>query len=186
MIATVSPIRPEVAFGPEARPEALLSELMAEHGTAVLRHAQRWTGDAQRAEDVAQETWIRAWKNLDRMTQSHGSVRSWLLRVTHNVAVDQHRARSARPLEVVIDESFDPPAPVAVSDENVLQDMTLRQILAAVPEPVREVMVEVYVHDRTAAQTAATLGIPVGTVKSRLHYGLINLRGQAAELGLAA
>ncbi len=183
MIATVSAIRAEIE---PTGPETLLSQLMAEHGPAVLRHAMRWTNDAQRAEDVAQETWIRAWKHLDRMTQSHGSVRGWLLRVTHNVAVDQHRARSARPLEVVIDESFDPPAPVTESDENVLQELNLHHILAAVPEPVRAVMVEVYVHDRTAAQAAATLGIPVGTVKSRLHYGLINLRNQAGELGLAA
>ncbi|WP_026422040.1 sigma-70 family RNA polymerase sigma factor [Actinokineospora inagensis] len=151
--------------------------LVATHRAALLSYARRVTGDPHRAEDVVQETWIRAWRHREKLTEDRGSVRSWLMRVAHNIAVDQHRGRAARPAEVELPEVDVTSAP-ARTDE-VLDKVVVDAALEALPEPHRKTVVEVYFADRTAAAAAITLQVPVGTVKSRLHYALRALRESA-------
>ncbi|GAA3014305.1 sigma-70 family RNA polymerase sigma factor [Actinokineospora diospyrosa] len=154
--------------------------IVATHRAALLSYARRVTGCPFRAEDVVQETWIRAWRHQDKLTEDRGSVRAWLMRVAHNIAIDQHRGRASRPSEVELPEVDMTSAP-ARTDE-VIDRVMVDAALESLPEPHRRTVVEVYFADRTAAGAAATLRVPVGTVKSRLHYALRALRESAPSL----
>jgi RNA polymerase sigma-70 factor, ECF subfamily len=157
---------------------ATIDSVVAAHGAALLAYATRLTGgDRHRAEDVVQETWLRAWRHVDRLTEDRGSVRSWLMRVAHNIAIDQHRGRKARPAEVELQEL--PEVAVAVipaPSEEVETRMVVDAVLDNLPAAHRHTLVEVYFADRTAASAASVLGVPVGTVKSRIHHALRALR----------
>ncbi|GLZ38926.1 sigma-70 family RNA polymerase sigma factor [Actinokineospora sp. NBRC 105648] len=148
--------------------------IVATHRAALLGYAQRLTGDRYRAEDVVQETWIRAWRHREKLVEERGSVRGWLMRVAHNIAVDQHRGRAVRPSEVELPD-VDPTSSPAGTDE-VIDRVVVNAALDSLPEQQRRTVVEVYFADRTAAAAAVTLRVPVGTVKSRLHHALRTLR----------
>lgn len=83
-----------------AADEALIRSLYEEHGRALLAYATRLTGDRAAAEDVVQETLVRAWRHPDALVNGKGSVRGWLLTVARNLVTDRVRARAARPQEV--------------------------------------------------------------------------------------
>lgn len=85
-------------FAPRATdPHALLSTLYADYGPALQAYVTRLLSDPHQAEDVIQETMLRAWRNADVLVPERGSVAGWLMRVAHNIAVDKIRARKARP-----------------------------------------------------------------------------------------
>lgn len=150
-----------------------------EHGAALLSYVTRITGDRYLAEDVVQETWLRAWRHIDRLDNGKGSVRGWLLRVAHNVAVDAHRVRRARPAEVGVegDELANTAVQSPLSDE-VENRMVVDELLDRLSPVHRRAVIEVYFIDRTTKSAASELGVPVGTVKSRLHNALRVLREQ--------
>jgi RNA polymerase sigma-70 factor (ECF subfamily) len=155
-----------------------LRELYTEHGPYLRAQMTRMLHDPQQAEDVVQETLLRAWRHLDGLTDDRGSVRGWLLRVAHNIAVDWIRARRARPLEV--DAALRPEHTARVEDpseELVLRLDAIRLLRGLTPEQ-GFIIYEIYVSGLTAADVAKLLGIPVGTVKSRAFYGLRTLRAQ--------
>jgi RNA polymerase sigma-70 factor (ECF subfamily) len=157
---------------------ATIDSVVRTHGAALLAYATRLTGgDRQIAEDIVQETWLRAWRHLDRLTEDRGSVRGWLIRVAHNIAVDLRRRREARLTEVELPEQELPglaviPAPNDEVETRVVVDAVLDHLSAV----HRHTLVEVYFADRTAASAASVLGVPVGTVKSRIHNALRALR----------
>lgn len=80
--------------------EALIKSVYEEHGHALLAYATRLTGDRAAAEDVVQETLIRAWRHSEVLVNGKGSVRGWLLTVARNIITDRYRAKAARPPEV--------------------------------------------------------------------------------------
>src|SRR3954471_20432264 len=80
--------------------EDLIRTLYEEHGASLLAYATRLTNDRAAAEDVVQETLLRAWKHADVLTEEKGSVRGWLLTVARNIVTDRARARAVRPPEV--------------------------------------------------------------------------------------
>ena len=86
---------------PSADAEAKISQLYREHIAHVLSYVTRLLRDHYLAEDVVQETMLRAWRHCDEFSQEKGSVRGWLLKVAHNIAVDKIRMRGARPREVM-------------------------------------------------------------------------------------
>jgi RNA polymerase sigma-70 factor (ECF subfamily) len=156
--------------------KASLENLIRTHQGTLLAYATRLTGgDRHRAEDALQEVWLRAWRHLDRLVENYGSVYGWLLRVTHNVVIDQHRHRAARATEVELDSRPDAEGPADQHDE-ALDALVVGEVLASLGEPHRAAVVECYLRDRTAAQAAIVLGVPRGTIKSRLHYALRALR----------
>jgi RNA polymerase sigma-70 factor (ECF subfamily) len=155
--------------------EALIRALYEEHGRALLTYATRLTGDRAAAEDVVQETLIRAWRNAESLTNGKGSVRAWLLTVTRNIITDRYRARTARPTEVAESEST--PAIQQDHAEAVVDSMVLMEALDQLSPEHRDVLVEIYYRGQTVSETARRLGIPEGTAKSRAHYGLKALRG---------
>jgi RNA polymerase sigma-70 factor, ECF subfamily len=185
-IATGSPAASVVSMPKtEQTDEQRFNDIVRTHGPALLAYSVRLAdGDTARAEDIVQETFVRAWFRLDRLQPEFGSVNGWLRRVARNLAIDGHRMRQARPTEVQL-ESPD----VARHDDQVNEILTavlVDQVLGGIWPEHRAVLVEVYLNDRTSAQAAQVLGIPVGTVKSRLHYALRTLRSSAEEGDLLA
>lgn len=154
--------------------EAMIRHIWQEHGGAMLAYAAHLTRDRTGAEDIVQEALVRAWRHADDLVEERGSVRGWLLTVVRNIVTDRVRARAARAHEVG-------PGPIdaAVADDHagrvvdaVLVDEALRRLI---PEH-RIVLEYVYLRGFTVADTAAALGIPPGTVKSRTYYALRTLR----------
>lgn len=166
----------------DARPaaaDALIRSLYEEHGRSVLAYATRLTGDRAAAEDVAQETFLRAWKNHEKLVEGRGSVRGWLLTVARNIVTDRARARAARPLEVA--EVPDRPPVDADHSDSVVNTMVVLDALDQVSSEHREVLVELYYNGRSIPQAAEALGVPAGTVKSRSHYALRALRAVMSD-----
>ncbi|TCO44300.1 RNA polymerase sigma-70 factor (ECF subfamily) [Kribbella antiqua] len=163
--------------GPDAA-EALIRSLYAEHGRSLLAYATRLTGDRAAAEDVVQETLVRAWKHADDLTEGKGSVRGWLLTVTRNIVTDRARARAVRPAEVADVE--DRPPVESDHSEAVVNTMVVLAALDKVSPEHREVLVELYYRGRSVNEAAKELGVPPGTVKSRSYYALRALRAVMA------
>lgn len=164
--------------------DRLLRALWDEHAAPLLAYAMRLTGDRGRAEDVVQETLLKAWRNRDRIDASRESLRPWLLTIAHRVAIDAHRARQARPPEVG-DEAL---LAVAVDDDidRALETWLIAEALASLTPPHREVLVETYYRGRSTAEAANVLRIPQGTVKSRTFYALRALRLALEERGVTS
>ncbi|MFE9928054.1 sigma-70 family RNA polymerase sigma factor [Streptomyces sp. NPDC005533] len=154
--------------------EALIKSVYEEHGHALLAYATRLTGDRAAAEDVVQETLIRAWRHSEVLVNGKGSVRGWLLTVARNIITDRYRAKAARPPEVS-GASATPPVEADHADA-VVDSMTVLGALDQLSPEHRDVLKELYYRQLSVAEAADTLGIPAGTVKSRAHYALKALR----------
>ena len=160
----------------DSRPsaDATIRSLFDEHGRSVLAYATRLTGDRAAAEDVVQETFLRAWKNADDLVEGKGSVRGWLLTVARNLVTDRARAKAARPAEVA--EVADHPPVHVDHSEAVVNTVVVLDALEQMSADHREVLVELYYKGRSVAEAASALGVPPGTVKSRSFYALRALR----------
>jgi RNA polymerase sigma-70 factor (ECF subfamily) len=163
---------------------ALLRALQEEHGEALYAYALRLChGDRQRAEDLVQETMLRAWRHPEAMDTTRGSVRGWLFTTTRNLAIDAWRRRSARVAEVY---TYQVPERVPDVDEaeRAVEAWTVAEALNRLSAAHREVLVECFYRGRSVAEAAARLGVPPGTVKSRTHYALRALRLALEEAGV--
>lgn len=151
-----------------------LTALYAEHGGALMRYAMHLTGgDVQSAEDVVQETMLRA-------CQRPGSVvgqpaRAWLFTVARHWAIDQHRARQARPAEVAgLAELAARAAPDQI--DAAITRWDLDAAMAGLRPRDRCLLTAHYLHGDSITKIAADLGVPAGTVKSRLSAARDALR----------
>jgi RNA polymerase sigma-70 factor, ECF subfamily len=165
--------------------DAALRTLFEQHAAPLLSYALRLTsGDRGRAEDVVQETLLRAWRHPEALDEERGPVRSWLFTVARNVAVDAHRARRARPTEV----GDEPLALVPAVDEieHALDSWLIADAMATLSPDHRAVLVETYYRGRSVAEAANVLGVPAGTVKSRTFYALRALKLALEERGVTA
>jgi RNA polymerase sigma-70 factor (ECF subfamily) len=163
--------------------DELLRTLYAEHAGPLLGYVIKLTdGDRQRAEDVVQETLLRAWRHPESLDPSRGSLRPWLWTVARNIVVDAARARRARPQEVAEDAL----AVIPVEDQidQALLSWEVAEALGTLSDDHRAVLVETYYRGRTVAEAAEVLGIPAGTVKSRAFYALRALRLALEERGI--
>jgi RNA polymerase sigma-70 factor (ECF subfamily) len=154
--------------------EALIRGIYEEHGRALLAYSTRLTGDHAAAEDVVQETLVRAWKHPEVLINGKGSTRGWLLTVARNIVIDKARARGARPAEVA-EEPSRPPIERDHSDA-VVNTAVVLDAMDKLSGSHREVLVELYFRGATVTEAATKLGIPAGTVKSRSHHALKALR----------
>src|SRR5690348_9943906 len=166
--------------------DLMVTELYRRYRGPLLLFVLRLTaGDRQRAEDVVQETMVRAWREARRLDRGQPSLMPWLATVARRIVIDEQRRKLARPPEIggaVVDQ-----APVADDEtENLLRKVLVAEALQALSVPHREVLNETILRDRTVNQAAEVLGIPVGTVKSRVYYALKALRVVLAERGVSA
>lgn len=168
--------------GSRSTDEALIRSLYAEHGGPLLAYALRLTGDRSTAEDVVQETLLRAWRHPEALESGRGSLRPWLFTVARHLVVDQHRARRARPAEVGSERVVELPA--ADELDRALQAWQVAGAVATLSEDHRAVLLETYYRGRSVAEAAAVLGVPAGTVKSRTYYALRALRLALEERGV--
>ncbi|SNQ48706.1 RNA polymerase [Frankia canadensis] len=169
--------------GPATRTR--FTDLVLGHRAALLAYTTGLTGgDRGRAEDVVQETFLRAWHHLDRLTPERGSVHGWLRRVAHNLVVDGFRGRAARPTEFEFTADHVDLAAAPDHADSVALSAAVEVVLARIWPEHRAAVTEVYLRDRTCAQAAAVLGVPEGTVKSRVHYALRSLRREVDRTGL--
>lgn len=164
--------------------EQLIRALYAEHGGPLLGYVQRLTGgDRQSAEDIVQETLLRAWRNPGALTGR--PVRPWLFTVARNLVVDSYRARRARPAEVGDPERLAAAWATGDGADRALESWTVADAMSTLRPGHRQVLIETFYLGRSVSQAAAALGIPAGTVKSRTYYALRALKLALEERGLA-
>jgi RNA polymerase sigma-70 factor (ECF subfamily) len=162
--------------------EDLIRALYAEHAAALLRYAMHLMGgDQQRAEDIVQETLLRAWQHPEAIADR--PARPWLFAVARNLAIDAYRARRARPREV--GEAALEVLPSSDDADRALESWAVADALRELRPEHRGVLLETYYRGKSVAEAALALGIPTGTVKSRTFYALRALRLALEERGLA-
>ena len=164
--------------------DAAVRELYSCHAKALHSYVQRFCPDRASADDIVQETLIRAWRNLPQLTADGRPVRPWLFRVARNLLTDADRAARARPVTAPAEP------PDVAGDDAGLDQILDRQLVADALQhlsPAHRIMlVETFYHDRTLATVARQLGIPDGTARSRLHYALHALRQHLQIQDIAA
>ncbi|MDN3262785.1 sigma-70 family RNA polymerase sigma factor [Streptomyces sp. CSDS2] len=151
--------------------ERFVRELYARHGTTLLAYAaRRLDGDWHRAQDLVQETAVRAWRHGPSLTLSVDGIRPWLFRVLRNLVTDEHRARAVRPEAPL--RGDDLVIPVADSADRVLAVHLVREALPDLTAQQREILHALYFRGLSVNHVSEFLDIPRGTVKSRAHYAL--------------
>lgn len=177
-----------------ASDEALLAGLATGDREAALSFVRRYqrrvyglaltiVSDEGRAEDVAQEAFVRAWRSAAAYDPRRGSVATWLLTITRNLAIDALRVERARPADAtaVIDLSLAATGPSP--DEVAGQGDEVARVAAAVarlPSDQRRALVLASMYGRTAREISELDGIPLGTAKTRIRTAVLRLR---EELG---
>ena len=155
------------------RDAELLRALHDEHAHSLLSYVVRLTRDRARAEDVVQETLLRAWRKGAVFERAGDSGRGWLFTVAKRIVIDQCRAASRRP-EVLTDHV--PEQTVQDTAQQTVDRQLVHAALRTLSIEHRQALFETYFRGASIAEAAETLGVPPGTVKSRTHYALRALR----------
>ena len=159
------------------------------HGGAGYSLAYRILGDRTAAEDCIQEAFISIWRSGARFDAARGSVRSWLLRIVRNRAIDFLRSRAAKAPKLDLDDTSaleQRPAEERTEEEALRRETAaeLRGALGKLPGEQSKVIELAYFGGFSHSEIARILGLPMGTVKGRMRLGLEKIRGELAE-GLA-
>jgi RNA polymerase sigma factor, sigma-70 family len=137
----------------------------------LLGRARRIVVDPDLAEEAVQEAFLRAWRSCAAFDPAGGPLLNWLLAITRNVAIDMARARGRRPPLFPTTAGRDVAA-AGISDADLVVLRTqLRDALIGIGTEQRRAIVETILRDRPPDEVAAELGIPAGTVRTRVHYG---------------
>jgi RNA polymerase sigma-70 factor, ECF subfamily len=152
-------------------------------GGGLLLFAYRSLGDWQAAQEVVQDTLVRAWRSAERYDPDRAALGTWLYAIARNLVIDQQRRRAARPqvLEAEPDTIVDD-SPAAL--DRALEAWQVAEALQALSSDHRAAILETYYRGLSVAEAAERLGIPPGTVKSRVYYGLRSLRLVLEERGV--
>ena len=163
---------------------ALMQQLHDEHAGALWGYCLSLTGhDRARAEDVTQETLLRAWRNRSVLDRPGSAVRAWLFTVARNIVIDEWRTRRFRS-ELPYAEV--PETVEGDSTDRLLLSWVVADALTKLSEEHRAVLLECYYRGMPVAEAARHLGVPEGTIKSRTHYALRALRLALEEMGVTA
>ena len=155
--------------------EEFVRALREKFGRRLFAFVVRLTGDTNWAEDIVQVTLIRAWRSRGKLINDGETACGWLFTVARRVFIDECRARSLRPVRLTGDDI----GARREADEDVdrlVSSLAVAQALASLSVAQRQAIVECFYRGRSVAEAAEVLGVPPGTVKSRLFYGLRALR----------
>ena len=164
---------------PSLESEAGLRAAYEALGGELYRMSYRALNDGGLAEEAVQETFLRAWRSADRYDPRRSSFRTWLFAIARNVIIDLARARSARPQRVGTEAERTRGAEDTA--EESLRAWEMEEALRLIGPHHRYAIVETYYRDRPCADVAAEAGVPVGTMRSRLYYGLKALHSVLEE-----
>jgi len=157
------------------------------HQARVFGLARSIVGDPALAEDVAQEAFLSIWRSGGRYDRARGSVRTWVLGIVHNRAIDALRRsvvhERRRASDEGIEERFEARERTEVEAARREEAETIRGMLDTLPEEQSRVIELAYFGGFTHSEIAEMLGAPIGTVKGRMRLGLEKLRGQLAPQG---
>jgi RNA polymerase sigma-70 factor (ECF subfamily) len=164
--------------------DAAIRQLHSDHAQALHSYVRRFCPDQASADDIVQETFIRAWQHLPQLRADGRPIQPWLFRVARNLLTDADRAARSRPVMVPASSAGDP------GDESGLGQVLDRQLVCDALQHLspahRTVLVETFYRGGTTATVARRLGIPGGTARSRLHYALHALREHLQDQCAAA
>jgi RNA polymerase sigma factor (sigma-70 family) len=158
---------------------AAYGHLVRRHAPMAKRMAVLW-GAADEADDVVQEAFVRAFTALPRFRPGE-EFRPWLLTIVRNLTHNARRARGRRAARETFAATSWPVADVADEAINAVRRDRLLDAVRQLPGGLREVLVCRHLLELSEAETAATLGLRVGTVKSRLHRAMARLREEVAD-----
>ncbi len=157
-----------------------VAQLYRRHGPRLYRFGIQLLGDAGLADELVQECFVRLWRTAGRFDISRGSVAAYLTVIGRSIAADLRKRPSSRPL-MPMEESQVPPQPD--SADRIVEALMVRDALETLTEAHREVLMLVHGEGLTQSQIAERLGLPLGTVKTRMFHGLRALRAALAERG---
>jgi len=162
-------------------------EVARDHGRFLYNVAYRLTGNVDDARDLVQESLLRIRRGLQ--TYEPGSLEGWLARIVTNVFLDEMRKKKRRPVHALPENpDLVLPATAAADDAADAAGLSteIQAAINALPEEFRVPLVLCDVADRSYEDIAATLGVPIGTVRSRLHRGRRMLRAELTSRGVLA
>jgi RNA polymerase sigma-70 factor (ECF subfamily) len=156
------------------------------HGGVAYSLAYRIVGERGAAEDVTQEAFISIWRSGARYDKARGSVRTWMLGIVRNRAIDALRSKAGRAPKLDFDDdSILEHRPAAEQTESeALQRETAQEVrgaLGELPGEQAKVIQLAYFGGFSHSEIAGMLGVPLGTVKGRMRLGLEKIRGELAE-----
>jgi RNA polymerase sigma-70 factor (ECF subfamily) len=159
------------------------------HGGVAYSLAYRIVGEKGAAEDVTQEAFISIWRSGARFDCARGSVRSWMLSIVRNRAIDALRSRAGKAPKLTFDDDaiLEQRPADGLTEEEAMRRETAKEVrgaLGELPGEQSKVIELAYFGGFSQSEIARMLGVPLGTVKGRMRLGLEKIRGHLAE-GLA-
>ena len=159
------------------------------HGGAAYSLAYRIVGERAAAEDVTQEAFISIWRSGARFDRTRGSVRSWMLSIVRNRAIDSLRSKAGKAPKLTFDDDavLEQRPSEELTEEEAMRRETATEVrgaLGQLPGEQSKVIELAYFGGLSQSEISRMLGIPLGTVKGRMRLGLEKIRGELAE-GLA-
>lgn len=163
--------------------EELMTTLYTAHYPVLLSFVLRYVQDRHRAEDLVQETLLRAWKHIDHLDPDPARTRSYLLTIARNVVTNAWRAEQRRP-HLVVDEAAVNALPSADNVDQLVEGWLVAEALDRLSAEHQAVVRAMYYEGQSVADAARQLSVPAGTVKSRAYYAVRALRAAFEEMGV--
>jgi len=173
--------------------DGALCTLYRRYARPLYAMVLRMLGDEQATQEVVQDVFIRIWRRAGAFDPSRSSLPTWLLSIAHNLAVDELRRRRARPVRferppddeaavaddpVALSRACDPEAMAQAADIGV----AVRAALAALPNSQRAAIELAYFSGLSQSEIAVATGVPLGTIKSRIRFGMLALQAVLGDL----
>lgn len=165
-----------------------LAELYDRYSRIVMSFSLRMLSDPFTAEELTQEVFFRAWRQASAYNANRGSFATWILSITHNMAIDELRKRKRRPQRADLEDPVATLANISDTDRSVEEYAWLgalredvKDALGILPEPQRRAIELAYFRGLTQREVADTLNEPLGTIKTRMRLGMRKLRTYLEE-----